>query len=114
MNQPDKGHGPPKINVHKKHYERCDVREVLVARQKLKISGVAIGDQTPKELATNALTVKSDRHMIACVAELLSRLEGHSVRDMLRRLPQVETDERRIHRVSNEKPDRDHKQDVRE
>ena len=101
MNQHVKSSGQPKTKGRKKRYEKDDIHAVLGARQNLKISGVAIGDQTAKDLAVNALTTKSEMHMIACVAELLARLEGHSVRDMLNRLPQVEKDERRIHGIQN-------------
>lgn len=82
--------GQPKTGGNANRYKDHNISAVFGARQKLKIKGVEIGNQTPKELATNALTIRSELHRLACVAELLSRLDGPQVRSMLKGLPTVE------------------------
>lgn len=67
-------------------YDAGDVQAVLGARKRLRISTVSIGDLPPRQLAFHALNTRSKRLRMACVAELLARVEPQEATRVIRLL----------------------------
>lgn len=71
---------------HFERYDAFDVQTVLGARKRLRIGTVSIGDLLPNQLAFHALNTLSKRLRMACVAELLSRVDPQEATRVIRSL----------------------------
>jgi len=69
-------------------YGKRDVKEAREAFKKMRVQGVEIALASTEQLAVEAVSSRSARHRLACVAELVARIkDANAARAMLAMIP---------------------------